>query len=300
MTQAISILDLMCFLDTWPPLQASGCVERIGVWFGAGLQNALATRRLLGFLALRFPQADLVLFGPRASLHLFEMDSRVSAYLPLLALEEKRREQSAIANYLGRRAQFKKLKSLNLQACFGVCTEYVKPIKPMGAVRGGFDVFAKALGLARHALLVYTEPALLQTASTPFLEAGPQALLAATHFYRLASPQLPKVLLVLGHADQSLDQLKNAQTQAHDMLHAHGLVADHKACVVWAVLGGESRLHSRLAAHLGEPIRIMSQARLMGHIAYADQVICLPDEAARICVEMGRENRLLLLKTYRS
>ena len=54
----------------------SGCLpasQRIGVWFGQGLHNAMAARAAWGQLQAEYPGADWVLFGPQASLFLFEI-----------------------------------------------------------------------------------------------------------------------------------------------------------------------------------------------------------------------------------
>lgn len=101
----------------------SGCLpasQRIGVWFGQGLHNAMAARAAWGQLQAEYPGADWVLFGPQASLFLFEMDARVPVYIPLRALEPRRPAQTRLSYYLEKRAQFKKLRGLKLDLCIGV------------------------------------------------------------------------------------------------------------------------------------------------------------------------------------
>ena len=174
-------------------------VQRIGVWFGQGLHNALAARAALGQLQVEHPGADWVLFGPRSSLFLFEMDERVPVYIPLRALEPRRPAQTRLSYYLEKRAQFKKLRGLKLNLCIGVSALADLPEQNQQA-DAQFQHVQKMLGVGGQ--FMQQELSGFLRAERPMLQAGPQALAYATQLYRKTSPSLIKAVALL-HAEEN-------------------------------------------------------------------------------------------------
>lgn len=256
------------------------CNKRIGVWFDAGLENALAARAALGGLQAEHPGADWVLLGPRESLFLFEMDERISAYIPLRALEPRRPAQSRLSYFLEKRAQYKKLRGLQLDLCLGVS---VSPVgKQFQHLLNLLNVSGRFIG---HDLPVFL------SSPRPELQAGAQALALATRHYRLTPPYALKVLLVLSSEPGQGLGLDAQWSTAQHILAREGF--EH---VTTAVLGGNDKLQARQLAQAHPDWLRLDLPQTMGFLAYADRVITFSPNVTRICGEMGRSDRLVLDK----
>lgn len=269
--------------------------KRLGLWFPTGIDNALAARAALGDLLAKNPDADWVLFGPRQSLFLFEMDDRVPVYIPLRALEARRPAQSRLSYYLEKRAQFKKLRGLSLDFCFGVSVLQIDPHANAAVAKQ----FGHALGmLGVRGELIQREESAFLAMPRPELQAGPQALAFATQFYRKVPPNQLKHLLLMAQID-GLD--KTVDTQWLDMqqtLQANAAGSTAAAHVVTAVISHGDRLSARQLTQAHPDWLQVDPAQAMGLIAYADRVMCSSETITRICVEMGRSERLLLGKSH--
>lgn len=265
-------------------------IERIGVWFGAGLENALAARAALGELQAAHPNAEWVLFGPGSSLFLFEMDARVQVYIPLKSLEARRAAQTRLSYYLEKRAQFKKLRGLQLTACFGVAV--LSPNSALNRlVTAQFQNVQKMLRVSGQ----FIQKALPDFHGTerPLLQAGPQALAFATQLYRKVPPRSHKVLVLL-HTEENGNKLER-QWQGLQLCAAE---LGHVPHITVAAVVGDDRL---LARHLSKTQPAWLQVNVqqaMGLMAYADQVICTSPLITQICVQMGRSDRLVLLNSH--
>lgn len=258
------------------------CALRIGVWFEAGLENALAVRAALGGLQAEYPGADWVLLGPRESLFLFEMDKRISAYIPLLVLEPRRPAQSRLTFFLEKRAQYKKLHGLQLGFCIGVSAN--------GVVGKQFQEFLKRLSLPGR--MVCHDLSLFLSNPRPELQAGAQALALATQHYRLLPPHCLKVLLLLsGEPGQTLG-LAAQWKAAQDILTLEGI--SHTTTAV--ICSSKNKLQLRQLAQSHPDWLRLDLPQAMGFLAYADRVICFSPNVTRICNEMGRSDRLVLVK----
>lgn len=265
-------------------------VQRIGVWFGQGLHNALAARAALGQLQVEHPGADWVLFGPRSSLFLFEMDERVPVYIPLRTLEPRRPAQTRLSYYLEKRAQFKKLRGLKLNLCIGVSALADLPEQNQQAA-AQFQHVQKMLGVGGQ--FMQQELSGFLRAERPMLQAGPQALAYATQLYRKTSPSLIKAVALL-YAEESEPGL-DIQWQA---LHSSLVQLGSNVHLTVAAVVGDNRLLARqLSTHHPDWLQLdLPQA--MGLIAYADRVICASEVITLVCEEMGRSDRLLLVKSH--
>ncbi len=270
-----------------------GCLpvsQRIGVWFGQGLHSALAARAAWGQLQAEYPGADWVLFGPRGSLFLFEMDARVPVYIPLRALEPRRPAQTRLSYYLEKRAQFKKLRGLKLNLCVGVSALADLPEQNQQA-DAQFQHVQKMLGIGGK--FIQQELSVFLQAERPLLQAGPQALAYATQLYRKTSPGLLKAVVLL-FAEESEPGL-DIQWQA---LHSSLVQLGSNVHLTVAAVVGDNRLLARqLSTHHPDWLQLgLPQA--MGLIAYADRVISASEAITLICAEMGRSDRLLLVKSH--
>lgn len=261
--------------------------QRIGVWFGQGLENALAARAALGKLQAEYPGADWVLFGPRESLFLFEMDDRVPVYIPLRALEPRRAAQTRLSFYLEKRAQFKKLRRLQLHLCFGVA------VLSSGAEQRqqAAEQFQRALKMiSTSGQWIEQEISLFMQEKRPLLQAGPQSLAFATQLHRHTPPHLGKLLVLLDGVE--IIALEN------QLLSAQSLIKSEEAMhATVAVITTGDRLASRRLNALHSDWLQTSVAQAMGLIAYADRVICFSPAVTLVCQEMGRADRLLLVKS---
>ncbi len=271
----------------------SGCLpvsQRIGVWFGQGLHSALAARAAWGQLQAEYPGADWVLFGPLGRLFLFEMDERVPAYIPLRALEPRRPAQSRLSYYLEKRAQFKKLRGLKLELCIGVSALDASPeLNQLAAAQ--FQHVQKMLGVGGK--FIQQELSVFFQAERPLLQAGPQALAYATQLYRKTPPSLTRAVVLL-YAEENAPSL-DLQWQALQCSLAQLGGSTH--LTVAAVVGGNRLLDRQLSTHHPDWLQLgLPQA--MGLIAYADRVICASAVITLICGEMGRSDRLLLVKSH--
>lgn len=268
-------------------------VPRFGLWFGNGLDNALAARAVLGDLQTDNPGADWVLFGPRDSLFLFEMDERVPVYIPLRALEPRRPAQSRLSYYLEKRTQSKKLRGLGLVQCFGVAVLQRTALQDTTA-RKLFEHALSMLGVGGELLhKAHAEFAMLPR---PELQAGPQALAFATRLYRKVPPNQPKHLLLLGQLNDQDESVEVQWQQAKQML-VTGSESVATVNLITAVITLGNRLMARHLAKAHPDWLQVDAAQAMGLIAYADRVICCSGAITRICVEMGRSDRLLLGKS---
>ena len=256
--------------------------RRVALWFGAGLENALAARALLGQLQAEHPGAEWVLFGPRESLFMFEMDSRVSVYIPLRSTEPRRAAQSRLSYFLEKRAQFKKLKELNLDECVGVSArqadtkDQFQHILKIFSVSGAFIQKDLSSFLSIH---------------RPELQAGPQALAFATQLHRKSPPHLSKLLVLLVESERPA-------LEAQWLALQNALNTVEKAHTTVAVITNNSRLAARQLAGVHPDWLQLDFAQAMGLIAYADRVICLSSVVTQICEEMGRSDRVLLGKSH--
>lgn len=264
-------------------------VRRIGVWFGQGLPSALAARAALGQLQAEYPGADWVLFGPGDSLFLFEMDERVPDYIPLKSLEPRRPAQTRLSYYLEKRGQFKKLRSLQLDLCFGVSALARSP-EVNQQVAGQFQQAQQMLGVGGQ--FMQQELSDFLRAERPLLQAGPQALAYATQLYRKTSPGLSKAVVLL-HTDKNAGDL-DLQWQAVQSRLA--LIGDKVHLTVAAVIG-DNRLLTRQLSTTHPAWLQLGLPQATGLIAYADRVISASEVITLICDEMGRSDRLLLDKS---
>lgn len=254
--------------------------KRIGVWFDAGLENALAVRAALGGLQAEYPGADWVLLGPRESLFLFEMDERISAYIPLRALETRRPAQTRLSFFLEKRAQYKKLRGLQLDLCLGVSVTQVGK---------QFQHFVKLLNVSGR-FICHDLPE-FQSSPRPELQAGAQALALATQHYRMLPPHTSKALLVLGNEPGQTLGLDAQWKTAQDILALEGIA--HTTTVV---LCGKDKLQVRQLAKAHPDWLRLDLQQAMGFLAYVDRVISFSPNVTRICGEMGRSDRLVLVK----
>lgn len=271
----------------------SGCLpasQRIGVWFGQGLHSALAARAAWGQLQAEYPGADWVLFGPLGRLFLFEMDERVPAYIPLRALEPRRPAQSRLSYYLEKRAQFKKLRGLKLELCIGVSAlDASLELNQLAAAQ--FQHVQKMLGVGGK--FIQQELSVFLQAERPLLQAGPQALAYATQLYRKTPPSLIKAVALL-YAEENAPGLDMQWQALHDNLAQLG---SNVHLTVAAVVGDNRLLARQLSTHHPDWLQLgLPQA--MGLIAYADRVISASEAITLICAEMGRSDRLLLVKSH--
>lgn len=259
--------------------------KRLGLWFCTGLENGLAARAVLGTLQSENPGAEWVLFGPRESLFLFEMDERVCAYVPLLSLAPRRAAQSRLSYFLEKRAQFLKLRALKLDSLFGAA---VPPFEP---VEKQFSYTLRMLGISGR--LIKEERSWFAAQPAPLLQAGPQALAFATQLHRKSPHQLQKCLvLLLAESVQQRAALEAdwqaAQNTVNTLPPMHTTVA---------VVTNHDRLLARQLAQAHPDWIQLDFAQAVGLIAYADRVICMSDTVTRICREMDRFDRVLLGKS---
>lgn len=262
---------------------------RIGLWFGNGLENALAARAALGHLQVERPNADWVLFGPRESLHVFEMDNRVSGYIPLRSFESRRAAQSRLSFYLEKRNQFKKLRGLQLDDCIAVAVCSGDERADQLTAKEFQKDFSR-LGVGGRCLLKPLEWFL--AIERPTLQAGPTALAFATQHHRKSPPNLPKYLVLLSEYEETNMTLEQqwVRVQACENLrrNVHLTIA--------AIVTG-NRLNARQVAKSHPDWLQINKAQAMGLIAYADGVISVSGDITLICQEMGREALLLLGKS---
>lgn len=263
---------------------------RIGLWFGNGLENALAARAALGQLQAERPGADWVLFGPRESLYLFEMDNRVSGYIPLRSFESRRAAQSRLSFYLEKRNQFKKLHGLQLDDCIAVavCSGDERADQ---LTAKEFQKDFNRLGITGLCLQKPLEWFL--AIERPTLQAGPEALAFATQHHRKSPPNLPKHLVLLSEyaaPRQSLEQ-QWANVQAFEGL-------GQGANLSIAAITTGNRLTARQITQTHPDWLQLNRAQAMGLIAYADGVISVSADVTLICQEMGRSSLLLLGKCH--
>ncbi|MFP5482021.1 MAG: hypothetical protein ACLGGW_01915 [Gammaproteobacteria bacterium] len=264
--------------------------QRIGVWFGQGLHSALAARAAWGQLQAEYPDADWVLFGPLGRLFLFEMDERVPAYIPLRALEPRRPAQSRLSYYLEKRAQFKKLRGLKLDLCIGISATVPSPELNLQTATQ-FQHVQKMLGIGGD--FIQQELSDFLQTERPLLQAGPQALAYATQLYRKTSPGLPKAVALL-YAEENAPGL-DMQWQA---LHSSLAKLDSNVHLTVAAVIGENRLLAR-QLNTSQPAWLqLALPQAMGLITYADRVITSSEVITLICAEMGRSDRLLLVKSH--
>lgn len=260
-------------------------LQRIGLWFDSSLESALAARAVLGELQVERSGASWVLLGPRSSLFLFEMDDRVAVYIPLRSLEPRRSAQSRLSYYLEKRAQFKKLRGLQLDECLGVSILFGKASNTDDLKQ--FQHVQRMLGVGGS--LIQRDMAAFMAAKRPILEAGPQALAFATQHHRKSAPDQLKVLVLLNGVEGDLVQ----QWQAAQTALAF---SQPVALTVAAITNGDRLLARQLAATHPDWFQV-DFAQAMGLIAYADRVISSSAAVTQICLEMGREDRILLGKS---
>jgi hypothetical protein len=269
--------------------------KRFGLWFAAGINHALAARAAFGELQSQNPGADWVLFGPRESLFLFEMDERVPVFIPLRALEPRRPAQTRLSYYLEKRAQFKKLRGLALDACFGVAELQHDPQEDLNIAKQ----FEHALGmLGTRGDLKQTDKNVFLTMPRPELQAGPQALAFATQLYRKVPPNQLKHLLLLGQLSGQDETIEAQWQYAQKLLQTDASMAPAMANLVTAVITKGDRLAARQLSQAYPDCLQVDLAQATGLIAYADRVICCSETITRICAEMGRSDRLLLGKSH--
>ena len=269
--------------------------KRLGLWFASGINNALAARAAFGELQVQNPGADWVLFGPRDSLFLFEMDDRVPVFIPLRALEPRRPAQTRLSYYLEKRTQFKKLRGLALDACFGVA-ELQRDPRENSSIAKQFDHALAMLG-TRGELNLQLQNVFLAM-PRPELQAGPQALAYATQLYRKVPPNQLKLLLLLGQLSGQDEPIDTQWQHAQQVLQANNVEPNATTHVVTAVVTNADRLSSRQLTRAHPDWLQVNIAQAMGLIAYADRVICCTETITRICAEMGRSERLLLGKSH--
>lgn len=259
--------------------------QRIGLWFGAGLENALAARAVLGELQAERPGASWVLFGPRSSLFLFEMDDRVAVYIPLRSLEPRRSAQSRLSYYFEKRAQFKRLRGLQLDECLGVSIVLGTEANPNDLKQ--FQHVQRMLGVGGQ--LTQRDMAVFMAAKRPLLEAGPQALAFATQHHRKLNPGQLKLLVLLNGVEGGVVQ--------QWLVAQNSLFVEQPHSITVAVVTNGNRLLARQLAQTRPDWLQVDLAQAMGLIAYADRVISSSEIVTRICYEMRREDRLLLGKS---
>lgn len=275
-------------------------LQRIGLWFGASLESALAARAVLGELQAERPGASWVLFGPRSSLFLFEMDDRVGVYIPLRSLEPRRSAQSRLSYYLEKRAQFKKLRGLQLDECLGVSILLGKTGNTDDVKQ--FQHVQRMLGVGGS--LIQRDMAAFMAAKRPLLEAGPQALAFATQHHRKSAPDQLKVLVLLNSAGGGAENSAAAafaepgkQVRQQWQAAETELSFNQPVAITVAAITHGNRLLARQLAQTHPDWLQVDFAQAMGLIAYADRVISSSAAVTQICLEMGREDRILLGKS---
>lgn len=275
-------------------------MQRIGLWFGSSLDSALAARAVLGELQAEHPGASWVLFGPRSKLFLFEMDSRVAVYIPLRSTEPRRSAQSRLSYYFEKRAQFKKLRGLQLDECWGVSIVSDTAGNPNALKQ--FQQVQRSLGVGGQ--LIRRDMALFMTAKRPLLEAGPQALAFATHHHRRSAPDQLKVLVLLCGAEEGFEHSAasefaepNRQVRQQWQAAQTALSFSQPVVITVAAIIDGNRLLARQLTQTHPDWLQVDFAQAMGLIAYADRVISSSTAVTQICSEMGREDRLLLGKS---
>lgn len=263
--------------------------KRVGLWFGAGLENALAARAALGRLMHKYPDAEWVLFGPPGSLFLFEMDERVSAYIPLKSLQARRPSQGWLSHYLAQRAQYKKLGGLQLNACEGVAVSQPSPEDTKHTLNL-LGRLSRSLG-TRVCLWQESLDEFLQI-PRPVLQAGPQALAFATHHHRTTAPNAVKHLIIL----DGTHSLPSLQSQLQG-LQANLVSNQAVVHLTIAVLIENNRLTSRELGRQQPNWLQVDTAQAMGLMAYSDRVLTPHRLLCFLCEEMGRVNHLMLVKS---
>lgn len=263
---------------------------RIGLWFGQGIDNALAARAALGQLQAQYPGADWVLLGPQSSFFLFEMDPRVPAYIPLLALEPRRAAQTWFMYFLEKRTQFKKLRALQFHKCIGVSV-VLPDAQSNHQIQQQFLHLQKILradgSFIQDKLMVFLAH------SHPPLQAGPQALAFATHYHRKLAPKTTKLLVLL----VDLDEQGRPPLQQWLALQASVVAFQPAHVTVGVIMGSGNRLLLRQIGETHPEWQLLNMPQAIGFVAYADRVITLSSMVTRICQEMGRSEQLLLAKT---
>lgn len=261
---------------------------RLGLWVGPGISDALVARALLVKLASFYPKADWVVFSNRANLCFFEMDPRMSAYIPLMSLDARRPAQGRFGHWLAARAQYKKLKALGLHGTWAA---------GFGEAPAQYTRFAQQVCQAASAVWVHAPAQEWLQLPTPLLDAGASALAHATRLYRSVNPALQKVLCVLGRVgslEQShLAQLKQRmQAVQAELGQQAGIHLQTCALLEGVEAGGV--LARRLAAEMGQNCQLVGLSELLGLLAYADQVRVSDPDITRICIEMGRQKQLFV------
>lgn len=261
---------------------------RLGVWIGPSISDALAGRALLAQLAVHYPKADWVVFGPKDYLCLFEMNTRMSAYIPLKTMEARRVSQSRFGHWLEKRAQARKLPALGLQCIWAAGAGSVHPL---------YSQLARNCRLPCAAVWVDAPPGEWAAIESPLLDAGANALAHATRFYRGVNPTASKVLCVLGRANPldaaSLAVLKQSLAGAKaSVVNQPGV--HFTACVLVDTNAVSPLLLRRWGAELGSDCLLVGLAELLGLLAYADQVRVKDPDITRICCEMGRQKQLFV------
>lgn len=267
-----------------------GRTTRIGLWFGGSLENALAARAALGLLQAEHHGAEWVLLGPRESLYLFEMDDRVSGYIPLRSLEARRVTQSRLSFFFEKRAQFKKLRGLQLDECIAVLVCSGDKAADQQALKNFQKDFSR-LGVSGRCMADTLEWFLAIDRLT--LQAGPEALAFATQLHRRSPPNLPKYLVLLS------DYAGNGFTLEQQWASVQRCdVFKKNSQPTVAVVTTGNRLAVRQISQSHPDWLQLNRAQAMGLIAYADGVISLSPDITLICQEMGRSELLLLGKSH--
>lgn len=248
---------------------------RVFVWFAPGLANALAARQCLAVLARTLPKANIGMVGPRQALCLFEMDDRVQVFVPQLALTPRRPAQARLSYWFAKRAQNRKLATLKADLWIGIGTN--------GPQRSAW----KAVCGSQEPSLEFAAQSFEADAGhlpNDALQAGPEALAWATGVFRKWHPTQAKRVAVLGIADMAQSQLKQR------------LAACPPGFLQLVLLPGADA-PNRFLQRTQPDLWQVGLDKLLGMLVYADQVMSFEGDITRLCVEIGREDRLLLAKS---
>jgi hypothetical protein len=279
--------QLIQHVDAWPHGR-----ERIAIWVNGSVEQVLIARRVAALILKRQPTAKILLFGARALSSFLEMDSGSLTFIPLGLFEPAYRNRSRWGQYWLMQSEFKQLRLLNLQASICVCgtTTLVESQLLLAKV-------LNALKLKQAALYCTQEHPLDAHADfdATLLQAGPEALAYSNRFYKMYPPTRPKVLLVLGETSEPASYLK--QQWAVMQAHIESVPAAYKnAFYIPLLVSSADRLKNRQLKEVLPMAEQVSWAQVLGHLAYADWVVSTESTFNLICQEMGRGDRLVLIK----
>lgn len=270
--------------DTLPWLASLPAQPVIGVVVGPSVAQALGIRRALFRLQQARPDADWVLLGPKPLFCLFEMDTVASAHIPLLAANPLRKGQPRLGHWWQVRRQHRKLAQLPWQALLAPASD---------SAAGGFGQapdWVPGLLKALRPVPVVDCPFFNDGPAPPLLQAGVSALAWATRLMRQANPRDLKVLTVW----PTLNNMLQAHTHGAALGPQAGVLTVH---AVWRDTQQpllQARQAKAVAQQTGVACELVDLPQVLGLLAYADRVNAHCPVIPRICLEMGRQDRVVL------